>query len=248
MTIASVAVGSDRADAKQLSNGQCSYPRSLSPIAVVGVTIAEGGKSAILVTIRFQKPNRTFGKVEVAFRDLRFPKTMVRLLETHGCVMPLEISKAQRIIGRLRREALFALRDPRKQRRVARGSKLAVEICRWLTEEITVVQWDNQGQNNNFVYLLGDSDTAMYLVPSTVLRQHFRDRAETTSALRIMKRDGGLTTEAGRSVLTTQFWLDNPRRRKSFYAISAAYAKRVCAKRRKLLPVDVASSNGEFDI
>jgi hypothetical protein len=230
MTAASVvALSHGRSHPKQAHSGQISYLRNpASSMAVVGVTVTEGEKTAILVAIRFVKPDGTLGKLEAPFRDLRFPKTMIRLLEAHGCIMPLNDSKAQRIIRRLRREALCALRDPGKQRRVSRGDALAVEICRWLTEEITVVQWDNQGGNNNVVYVLGDSDAAVYLVPSMILRQHFRDRAETTSALRIMKKDGGLATEAGRSVLTTQFWLDNPRRRKSFYAISAAYAKRLC--------------------
>jgi hypothetical protein len=235
MTTTSVAFSHGRAPAKHAHSGKFSYLRSHSPIAFVGVTIAEGRNGSISVTIRFRKPDRTFGTVEVGFRDLRFPKTMVRLLEARGCIMPLNDAKAQRITRRLRREALCALRDPKRQRRVTCGSALAAEICRWLNEEITVVAWDTKGERNNVVYHLGDPDAAVYLVPSTILRQHFRDRAKTTAALRIMKRDGGLTTETGRSVLTTQFWLDNPRRRKSFYAISVAYAK-ACLRKSKRPP------------
>jgi hypothetical protein len=245
MTTASVASSHSRTPPKQAHSDQISYlPNRRSPIAVLGVTVSEGAKSAILVAIRFVKPDRTLGKLEAPFRDLRFPKTMIRLLEAHGCIMPLNDNKAQRMIRRLRREALWALRDPKRQQRVTCGSALAVEICRWLTEEVTVVAWDNMGERNNLVYLLGDPDAAVYLVPSTILRQHFRDRAESTAALRMMKRDGGLTTEAGRSVLTTQLWLDNHRRRKSFYAISAAYAKRVCGNRRGQNRHGASQSNG----
>jgi hypothetical protein len=98
-----------------------------------------------------------------------------------------------------------------------------VEICRWVTEEATIANWDGNDRMKNLVFLRKAPKTT-YLVPSDVLRRQFMDRTATTAALRLMKTEGGLATDKGRNVLTTQIWVDEHRRR-SFYEIDAKYAK-----------------------
>jgi hypothetical protein len=101
---------------------------------------------------------------------------------------------------------------------------MVLEICRWVTQEATIAKWDGSDRRQNSVYCM-KTPKSTYLVPNELLRRQFTDRTASTAALKLMKTEGGLTTEKGRNVLTNQIWVDEHSRR-SFYAIDAKYAKR----------------------